>query len=846
MKRRLCIQAISLFLSILIFHNLIHADPPRLALVLSGGGARGLAQIGVIQALEEASIHPDLIVATSMGAIIGSLYATGMCADSMRALVKNTVWDDFFQDGAKRRTLFVSQKVEPVTYLFEIRFGQDFMPIMPQSISRGQSFFDLLTARVSGPLFRAGTQFDSLPIPIRIVSTDIVSGQCVVFARGNLPAVVRASCAVPLAFAPVSLDGMLLMDGGLMTNIPVQQAKTAGAGSIIAVDVTSPMWEKGDLNNPIRLVNQVIAIGMEHRKALERAIADVIIRPELAGFRNTDFSQIDTLIDRGYAAARGRMAEIRRCLDSRRPVVDEVKRAAGPDDSVDVPFRWENQSLLSAAIIDSVERGLRALYGAKISRKHLLGQIDTLLYRNGFVFAKAAVLKDAGRSAVTIDPGVIHSIEVRGNRKTSTRLILSASNLVIGEVLTRSLVEKTIASLYATDLFNTVNIEVLPDNQVVLVVEEKEYLRMRVGARFDEYHFGEAYIQPAFENLFGSGMRCALHLQYGLRREKYAVELAGSPLFSADWANNIKIQAYIAREKITKDSINLHPVTVFDSSIEDSVPGVDTIYEHDEMTLRKAGILAMVGTQIGRSTMVDGGLRLERYKVTRSNTGAFEDPIGPTFKQGIRYLMLRLTVDNLDRFPFPQKGQKHYISVGGASDVIGGTESFLKVQGAMGFYGTLRKRHTLYPQCRFVWTNKPLHDVEVERVYVGGAMLEEKYRDIGVYNYIPFMGLRPRSLNGDILFLMHMTYRFLVIKNIYSLVCLDWGKVWDQPDFTFSSSTGRDFLDHAPLGLGVGVAWQTPVGPMHTMWSRIVRGTGKESVDIVKENVFYLSLGYDF
>jgi predicted acylesterase/phospholipase RssA len=820
------------------------AAEPRLAIVLSGGGSRGLAQIGVLKAFEENGIRPDFIVATSMGAVIGGLYSVGYSPDSIATIVKSTAWDEFFQNAARRRYLFVSQKAEPINYLFELRFTPDFLPLLPQSIAHGQSFYDLLAPHVAAPLFHAAMEFDSLPIPLRIVSTDVVSGRCVVFSRGSLATAVRASSSVPLAFAPVAMDSMLLLDGGLISNIPVEKARDAQAACVIAVDVTSPMYQRNDLNNPVRLVSQVIAIGVEKQKSAERLLADVIIRPDLEGCLNTDFNNMDTLINRGYVAALANMGKIKQRLAGLTPV------ACPPGcDSVSVPLHC---ALACSGVrglerLDSVVGGLCGSGCSKVGRDGLLGGLRDTLHRRGFAFATVAVRPEAaGGSEVAIDPGLIRSIHVEGNARTSTRLILSASNLQIGKPLTSKLVARAISSLYATSLFNTVNIEMHPDQTVWIYVEEKEYLRARFGLRFDEYHLGEAYLQPAYENLFGSGISLLLHLQYGLRREKYSLEFLSSPLFSANWANNIRIQGYIARERITKDSLTFQTTDYFDTLSRENATRIDTITEHDEMTLRKAGILASLGTQIGHSAMIDGGVRLERFKLNRSDAGAFEDPLGPSFKQGIRYLMVRLTVDDLDRFPFPRKGQKHYITVGGASDVMGGTENFLKIRGSLGYYFTLKRRHTFSPQLQFAWTNKPLHDVEVERVYVGGAMPEEKYPEVGVYNHVPFMGLRPRALNGDILLLAHAAYRFEIVRNFYSIVNVDWGRVYEQPEFTLDRAMWRDFLRQAPLGLGIGLAYGSPVGPLKFSWSKVVSGSAGFGKSIRRDNVFYFSAGYDF
>lgn len=827
----------------IFFCSVIFAEDQRIAFVLSGGGSRGLAQIGVIKALEESGIKPDLIVATSMGAVIGSLYASGYCTDTIEAIVKAINWDSFFENAAERRTMLVSQKTEPVNYLLEMRFSEDMTPLIPQAISYGQSFYNFLSARLAPPLYHAGMDFDSLEIPLRVVTTDIVSGECIVFSKGDLATAVRASCGVPLAFAPVAMDTMLLLDGGLLSNIPVQRAKDEGAEYVIAVDVTSPMWEKGDINNPVRLINQVISVGMERQKAAEKLLADVVIKPDLEGFLNTDFGNIDTLIYLGYSAAKEHMPEIMEGIEKK--IGTRPKREHISHGSVNGPLRWHVKSGIPNEYLDSLNSFLFTNHGMVIDKDTLFSLLKELFRELRLPYARAEIqYSDSDSSTVFINPGIVKEIRVTGNKRTLTRMILSALNFKTGDLIEADAVDKAIDFLYATDLFKTVNIEVLPDNTVHVIVEEKDYLRARLGLRFDEFHLGEAYVQPAYENLFGTGVCAALHLQYGLRREKYSIEFQGSPLFTAYWANNIRVQGYISRERISKDSIQYRETQYFDTTLQDSAFRTDTLYEYDEMTLRKAGVLFLIGMQIGRIAMVDGGLRMERFKVHRSNVSVFQDPVGPTFREGIRILMARLTIDDLDRFPFPRKGQKHYICIGGASNIIGGTTSFLKLNGSVGYYFTLRSRHTFFPQVQFLWANKALPDVE--RVFLGGALPEERYRDIGVYNYIPFMGLRPRSLSGDATLLFHLMYRFLIVKNLYFRVSADWGTVWERYQLTSGNNVMGDFFREAPVGLGIGAAFQSPVGPISLTWSRIIHSGFNEVHSLKEGNVIYFSAGYDF
>lgn len=814
---------------------------PKIALVLSGGGSRGLAQIGVLKALDEAGIKPDLIVATSMGAIIGSFYSVGMSPDSIGALLKEVDADDIFINSALRRNLLVSQKDEPIDYLFELRFATDLTPILPNSISHGQMIYNLLSPLLSAPLYHANMNFDSLKTPLRIVTTDILSGRAVVFSKGNLSEYIRASCGAPLAFSPVHVDSMLLLDGGLTANIPVEAAIQENPDYIIAVDVTSPMWGREVLDNPVHLFDQIVAIGIDRQKKTQRKLADIIITPDLNGFQNTDFSQRETIIERGYVAAKEMIPEIVKNISA-------FKTRAGPVsfDTITVlpaPVLFQAKESASEPDVKNLIFELNKNSFPALSKDSLLSYLSTVFNERNMPFAHATVSAFDSGTIVTIDPGVIHEIVIEGNSKTSPRLVKTTSGLRKGSLLNKEKIEEAVTALYATDLFRTVNIFVDSLSSVHIKVVEKEYWRARLGLRFDEYHLLEGFLQPAYENLFGTALCASLHLQYGKKREKYAFELAADRPWSINWANNVSLQSYIARERIIEIEKKEELDTIID---DDSIFVIDNDY--NEKSLLKTGFLFMLGAQVGRIAMIDGSVRLERFRLEQTEAGVF-GALGP-FKKGIRFAKLRFTVDDLDRFPFPRKGQKHYISIGGASDIIGGTENFIAIQGQLQYYFTFLKRHTCSPLVMFSWADQSLPPVE--QVYLGGALPEEKYRDLGVYDYIPFVGLRPRAISGDIMVLLHGLYRFAVTKKVFLTALVDWGYAWDQdntpdkPAFYFDSKTAKHFIRNAPVGIGLGFAVQTPVGPLKLSWGRVIYGSLKEDFGINQENVIYFSAGYDF
>jgi predicted acylesterase/phospholipase RssA/outer membrane translocation and assembly module TamA len=790
---------------------------PTMALVLSGGGARGLAQIGILKAFDEAGIKPDLIVGTSMGAIIGSLYACGYSADSIESFARSVDWNAVFANSATRKRRFVSQKAEPANYLFEMRFDYNFKPILPSSISFGQAFYDILGPRLATAQFHARMNFDSLPIPLRIITTDILSGDKVVFSKGSLTSAVRASCGVPLAFSPVYIDSMMLMDGGLTSNIPVQVARDHGVAVVVAVDVTSSVWSRSDLDNPVRLVERIVSIGVGQRLSAEREMADYLVTPDLSGFSNTDFRKMDTLIARGYTAALDSIETLKRLFGALRPSVLPPVQPVLPQ------IKWICHDSSLAVALDSAYTlqtgaGTDKMYGCRPPIKEVFESRGQPFSR-----LKQKPVHDS-LMLVTVDPGTLESLVISGNQRTSPRMIYKASGIKPGDTLSPAMLHKAMQSVYSTDLFENVNIDVDPTKQARIMVEEKKYWRMRLGLRFDEFHLGEAYIQPAYENLFGLGICALAHLQYGLRREKYALELQGTHLFTSNLAISHQFQGYISRERVViREIIDPDSLRV------------------EEKTLRKTGIIALAGTQIGRSAMLNGGIKLERYKIQQSDNSAFGDALGFKFTRGLPYFMLRLTIDTMDKFPFPKVGWKHYFTIGGSSENVGSSESFFKASGSFGRYFTLLRKHTFFTQLRLAWSSSQMP--EVEKVYLGGAIPEERYRDMGVYNYIPFTGLHPRAFPGDCLGLIHLDYRFSVWKNLYLESVFDWGYAWDRNHFVPNRSV-EEFAERAPVGIGAGLNYESLFGPIRFQYGQLLHNFSE--LELSSEPVFYFSVGYDF
>ena len=289
---------------------------PIVALALSGGGARGLSQIGVLKAFEQAGIHIDVIVGTSMGSVIGGLYAAGYSVNQIDSIARNTDWGELlsFNRETDRRQLFIDQKVTEDRAIFTLRLN-GLKPIIPTSFNDGQKLSNYLSLLAFQAPIHVKNNFDELRVHFRAVTTDLVSGNIVILDRGSLSQALRASSSVSFFLAPVKLDSMILVDGGLVANIPVETAKTI-SDYVIAVNTTSSLHPENELNLPWMVADQIVSIPMRILNEQQLKDADVYIEPNLPNKLSTDFINVEGLIEKGYRAALPYVKKIRHELDS--------------------------------------------------------------------------------------------------------------------------------------------------------------------------------------------------------------------------------------------------------------------------------------------------------------------------------------------------------------------------------------------------------------------------------------------------------------------------------------------------------------------------------------------------
>ncbi len=297
---------------------------PKVGLVLSGGGAKGIAHIGVLKVLEEAGIPIDYIGGTSMGAIVGGLYSIGYTSRQLDSIVRAINWEEFLTDKVARRNLSMVEKDEDLKYLFSFPIRGKKITL-PTGIVAGQNISRLFS-RLTSPVGN-NKDFAEFKIPFLCVATDIEKGEAVVLKKGDLAEAMRASMAIPTVFTPEIIDGKVLLDGGLINNFPVPEVKNMGADIIIGVDVGFRFYKRSELNSMVKIIEQSIFMHSIEQTKQNKGICKVLVVPNLNEYNSSSFNKVDSLIKRGERAARLQYDKIKELADYLHSFSDSTKPA---------------------------------------------------------------------------------------------------------------------------------------------------------------------------------------------------------------------------------------------------------------------------------------------------------------------------------------------------------------------------------------------------------------------------------------------------------------------------------------------------------------------------------------
>ncbi len=773
---------------------------PKVGLALAGGGAKGFAHIGTLKLIDSLHIPIDYIVGTSMGGIVGALYAIGYDGLTLEKLSFHTDWQEIFTDIPARRDLPYFLKKE--TGKYQINFAvQGTKPVAPSGLIFGQKI-SLLFSSLTYP-YEKISDFDDLPIPVRLIAVDLPSGQQVTLCQGSLAKAMRATMSIPTVFSPVEWGDSLLVDGGLLNNFPVNIVKEMGADLVIGVDLATRLKDKQQLRDGLAVLNQSLAIFDRTRREQQKKLCDVYIQPDLAEFTPADFDnkKIETILRRGDHAAQQHLEELIALRD----------RLLGPDINQQKPqkrfkvseIRWTGHSPLSHDELLKMtnlnfdqpmhERDLRQGF-ANLKSSPWFSDIDyELIPLKDHSVLLNVLLKEKEKMA-------IFGLNIIGNKKLPFAFINRLLGLAPGDSITTEALNNRIMNMYGLGYFESIHYEIHAEQNnyitLDLIVKELPMRRLNVGLRYDDRHKLVAAAGLQATNLLLPGLRLETDLQFaGLFRFSTQIAYPSRTL-------DLPIYPYL---RITYKDI---PVHIF------GLGGNKIARYNDKVTTQAGG----VGLLLGNSLHAE--VELQRQLTDIEPSIAFSDPaMFPEWKDRLHNFSSTLIFDTIDNVLLARQGWNLQATFDASLESLDSDAPFQQFYFSLDHYHTWYHHHTLRIHS-FVGSSS--HELPPYRVFVRGHPRE-------------FVGLEYDQLQTSDLVVLRLDYRYEYRKDIFFKAIInavprfysEYTQTWKQDIF----------------GFGIGIKLLSPIGPIE-----IISGWGDKDLHHPgpKQNVIYFTLGTVF
>ncbi|MGF1713649.1 patatin-like phospholipase family protein [Photobacterium chitinilyticum] len=569
------------------------SERPKIGVVLGGGGAKGAAHIGVLKALEEMQIPVDYIVGTSMGAYVGGLYATGMSADDIEALLTTVDWEKGYEDRVQRSDRRVREKQQEDRFQINSEIGFDFWELkVPRGFVQGQSMGEIL--RSSSGNLPTMKSFDQLAIPYRAVATDIEKLEPVVIDYGDLSEAMQASMSIPGILPPMELHGNMLVDGGITNNLPIDVVRAMGADIVIAVDISNEFKHRDELNNYFSVMDQLTDFMV--RANADRQIEsldndDFLIQPNIREINTADFSRMPQAYESGYVATMAMEEKL-----------SKLGRTTWFQDYID----------------------------NKQVRRRGLSYLDQLY---------------------------VDEIKLINNSSYADDVLLNRLQLEAGQNISSEELAESVRSLYALDRFERIDyrIEQQDDKNVIMLdVQKKSWGPNFIDLRFaleDDFQNSTDYsIGAAFTvtGLTEAGAEWRNELEYGTEK-RLATELYLPFIKDQEWFGLLSAEYQIADKNFifpdqepSLDNIDLFiPATYTDYTFDGSFGWQPHLWQEFRMGMR--------------------------YIVGDTE---FKGNNGFSFKRESKEGYLRYSLDTLDDFLLPKKGNLLEVELALADNVI--------------------------------------------------------------------------------------------------------------------------------------------------------------------------------
>jgi len=840
---------------------------PKIGLALSGGGARGLAQIGILKVFEKEKIPIDFIAGTSMGGILGGLYAVGYSAEELERIVKDIDWNDLLTDTPARLSLFLSQREEKEGSLFQFRLN-GLTPYIPSALTSGQKLTNLFTnltmrANLSSKWFKEPySSFDNLEIPFRAVTTDLVTGEKVVINSGDLAQAMRAAMTFPLAFSPVEMGEFLLVDGGLVDPLPVDVTKEMGADVVIAVNTVSSLLPADKIKNPWDVANQATSIMSLPRLQEELKQADYVITPNLQKFSSTDFNRASDLIALGETTAESLMVDIKKLISTSQ---SGILKTNSPEFKI-CELRFEgNQKIKTDSILELTKIRTERTVTVELIKSDLEEIYACGYFTDVYALLKKTKIDDYSLCFHLSENPPLEKIIFENNTIYPDSVLLKRFSLPPAEILNQKLLQQMLdstISIYHQDGYSLAHIEeikydslthelkVKVDEGIVTRIElsgnkrTRNWMVLRNLPQKPKEPFNVRKVSSGLSNIYNTGLfekvsfstlpsDEGMILQLKVKEQKFNIIRIGVH-YNDEYQTEGFLQfidanvfgignevythlQYGERKEIYKLSFKAD--RIFKTYLTYKL---NLFYQHEDrklfedhhktsdFTQRRAGADFSLGQHISKFGIISVEGRAERVKI-----------VDHVFKENynIRSFIIRSLVDTFDKYSFPTRGKYHHLYVELAGDILGGDLVYRKAFTSLESYFPLHRRVNFHPKVAIGISD-------------GTVPVGEKFTLGGSDN---FFGLYSEELKGDKMFLGSLGLRFRFFRRLYWTLRYDTGEVWTKLE-----SIKLKKLKH---GLGSSLALDTPFGPLEFAYGV---ATDSQKPDLRNWDKFYFKLGFDF
>lgn len=806
-------KSLKIFLALaLLGSSLLANERPKIGLVFSGGGAKGFSQIPVLKTLDSLQIPVDYIAGTSMGGILGALYAMGYSGLEIEKLVHRSDWQAIFTDQPPRQMLPFFQK--QLSGKYQLQFGiKGFKPLPQSGLIYGQKI-SLLFSSLTLPFERI-ENFNELPIPFRCVAVDLVTGREVHLSRGSLSRAMRATMSIPTYFSPVQWGDSLLVDGGLVNNLPVDVVKQMGADIVIAIDVGTKLKQQHELNSALSILQQTIAMqGREKwRKNIEQV--DILVRPLVTEFSAADFNDLEIrkIIDAGQAAVTKAIPDLVRLKEKY-----DLLRLNTPGS---LEKTAPNTRIHSVQITGNTTIPFKTIYqqlgffpGNDFNPTLLKSRLAELRTSDDFESIAYEVIPHSETTVRILlrvrerARPIIANISVAGNKNFSENQILNMFAFNPGDTLDTETINQRIMEIYANGDFELIHYEVegIEKNRVNLkfIVKELPFRRLNVGFKYNNQYQLLGAVRVKLSNVVPSVPGLNIESEW---------QVAGLYRFYLKIYHPYKFLGLPVYPFIKNYNQNV-PLAIFDKLGHQ-------IAEYRD--IKNSGSLG-IGLTLKKSINTELEFKFETSDFQPDI--AFPDTIlFPTWQDSVGSTRLQVKIDQLDDVLLPKNGYYFQGNLeGGVMDPQGGIEPFFMAEYALDLYKTFRQKHTF----RF------FH-------YVGQCSPETPIHKY-LRNRSPeqVVGFRFDQLLSSNMTIFRLDYRYQFRKNIYFnfmsnlVVDLKYRQNFTTPATKYA---------YELFGMGFGITLVTPIGPLQYIQSV---GDKKFAGPREAQDVRYISLGYKF